>query len=64
MTDKHQRQWHVEEPTDREVQEAIRYLEPDPICRELEEDGGRLVISISIVILLLGALGFVWLYRL
>lgn len=63
MGKKQQPKRHLADATEREVYEAIRYLELDPTCREPEEDD-RLVIWISVLILLLGGLGFVWLYRL
>jgi hypothetical protein len=60
MAKKHESKWNIEDLTDPDIYEAIRYLEPDPKC---QKDDSSFVICITIVILLLGCLGFMWLVR-
>jgi len=54
--------WNIECPSDPEIYDAIRYLEPDPICRNEQKDDTAFVICVAVVILLLGCVGFVWLW--
>lgn len=63
MPMKHETKWNFEELTDTEIYEVIRYLEPDPVCDEEQNEGATFVICISLFILLLGCVGFTWLYR-
>jgi hypothetical protein len=72
MAKKHESKWNIEDLTDREICDAIRYLEPGtrstnvaPAPRstnEEQDDVAALVISIIFVILMAG-LGFILLYR-
>ena len=48
--------------SDPEIYDAIRYLEPDPICRNSQKEDTAFVICVAVIILLLGCLGFVWLW--
>jgi len=61
MSKKHESKWNIEDLTDPEIYDAIRYLEPEPICRKQEKDDTAFVICFCVVILLLGCLGFIWL---
>jgi hypothetical protein len=55
--------WNIEDLTNAQIWDAIRYLEPgDPMCRH-QNEAAALAISISLFILLLGAVALVWLYR-
>ena len=62
MAKKRASKWNFEDLTDPEIYNAIRYLEPDPICRKQQKDDTAFVICFVIVIALLGSLGFIWLY--
>ena len=62
MSKKQESKWNIEELSEPEIYDAIRYLEPDPIYRKQQEDETAFVIGVTIVILLLGCLGFMWLY--
>ena len=61
MSKKHESKWNIEDLSDLDIYNAIRYLEPDPIFRK-QKDETAFVISVTVVILLLGCLGFMWLY--
>jgi hypothetical protein len=71
--------WNIEYLSDPEIYDAIRYLEPDPICRNAQYDAIRylepdpicrnaqkedtaFVVCVAVIILVLGFLGFVWLW--
>ena len=62
MSKKQESKWNIEELSDPDIYDAIRYLEPDPICRNQQKDETAFVICATVVILLLGCLGFMWLY--
>lgn len=62
MAKKHESKWNIEEMTDPDIYDAILYLEPDPQYREQHNDDTAFVICLCVVILLLGLLGFAWLY--
>jgi hypothetical protein len=62
MSKKQESKWNIEEISDPDIYDAIRYLEPDPICRKQQKDETAFVICATVVILLLGCLGFMWLY--
>jgi hypothetical protein len=58
---------NIEDLTDTEIFDAIRYLEPDPkSTKEMGEDDREkdngVVICVCLYIALLGCLAFVWLY--
>ena len=66
MSKKHELKRNIEEVNDAEVYDAIRYLEFEP-TRSVEHNRGSsedtaFAISVTVVILLLGCLGFMWLY--
>jgi len=67
MLTNHEPDRNIEDLTDTEIYDAIRYLEPDPIsAKEIrgddrEKDNG-VVICVCLYIALLGCLAFVWLY--
>jgi hypothetical protein len=62
MSKKEESKWNIEELSDPDIYDAIRYLEPDPLRRKQHKDETAFVIGVTLVILLLGCLGFVWLY--
>ena len=62
MPKKQDSKWNIDELSDPDIYGAIRYLEPDPMRRTQQEDETAFVIGVTIVILLLGCLGFAWLY--
>ena len=63
MSNKRESKWNIEDLTESEIYDALRYLEPRPrITNEEQADTAALVISIIFVILIVG-LGFVLLYR-
>jgi hypothetical protein len=67
MLTNHEPDRNIEDLTDTEMYDAIRYLEPAPQCAkemgadDLEKDNG-VVICVCLYIALLGCLAFVWLY--
>jgi hypothetical protein len=61
MAKKHESKWNIEELTDPDIYDAIRYLEPDPIRRKQQKEDTAFVICVTVIILLLGCVGFVWL---
>jgi len=61
MAKKHESKWNIEDLTDPDIYDAIRYLEPDPICRNEQKGDSTFVICVTLVILMLGCLGFMWL---
>ena len=60
MPRKQEPKWNIEELTDAEIYDAIRDLEPDPACPKQLDDSTAYVICVSLFILLLGCLGFIW----
>ena len=67
MLTNHEPDRNVEDLTDTEIYDAIRYLEPDPkSANEMGEDDREkdngVVICVSLYIALLGCLAFIWLY--
>ena len=54
--------WNIEEMTDPDIFDAIRYLEPDRASANEQSNDAAFVICATIVILLLGCLGLMWLY--
>ena len=68
MLTNHEPDRNIEDLTDTEMHDAIRYLEPAPKnAKETDEDGREkdngVVICVFLYIALLGCLAFVWLYR-
>jgi len=62
MARSHESKWNIEDLTDPEIYDAIRYLEPNSTSGIEENDDSGLVICISFLILLLGCLGVMLLY--
>ena len=62
MAKKHDSKWNIEDLTDPEIYDAIRYLEPNSASWSEENDDSGLVICISLLILSLGCLGVMLLY--
>jgi hypothetical protein len=67
MLTNHEPDRNIEDLTDTEIYDAIRYLEPGPkSAKEMDEDDREkdngVVICVSLYIALLGCLAFVWLY--
>jgi hypothetical protein len=62
MAKKHESNWNLDEMTDPDIYDAIVYLQPDPQYRKLHNDDTAFVICFCVVILLLGLLGFIFLY--
>jgi hypothetical protein len=62
MAKKHESKWNIEDLTDREIYDAIRYLEPTSLRGTKESEDSSVVICVSIVMLLLGCFGVILLY--
>ena len=62
MPKKQESKWNIEEMTDPDIFDAIRYLEPDRAGAGEQNNEAAFVICVTIVILLLGCLGLMWLY--
>jgi len=62
MAQKHESKCNIDDLTDPEIYDAIRYLEPNSTSGIEENDDSGLVICISFLILLLGCLGVMLLY--
>jgi hypothetical protein len=62
MAKKHEPKRNIEEMSDPDIYDAILYLEPDPRCLKQRNDDTAFVIGLCAVILLLGLLGFIFLY--
>ena len=59
--------WNIDDLTDTEIYAAIRYLEADPSTEDKQDANDQdkdkgVVICVSLNILLLGCLAFVWFY--
>jgi hypothetical protein len=52
----------VKHMTAGQIASAIRYLDPDPGSERSGKDRTALVIGFSLLILLIGALAFIWLF--
>lgn len=62
MAKKHESKWNVEDVTDPEVYDAIRYLEAISTNGGEKDGDFGLVICVSFLILLLGCFGVMLLY--
>ena len=62
MAKKHVSKRNIEDLSDAEIYDAIRYLEPNSTSGIEEDDDSDLVICISVLILLLGCLGVMLFY--
>jgi hypothetical protein len=57
MAKKHNSKWNIEDLTDPEIYDAIRYLEPNSTSGTEENDHPGVVICVSLLTLLLWCLG-------
>jgi hypothetical protein len=62
MAKKPESKWNIEDLTDPEIYEAIRYLEAEQATANEQNDDTAFVLCFCVVILLLGFLGFMSLY--
>jgi hypothetical protein len=62
MAKKYESKWNIEDLTDPEIYEAIRYLEPQQPTANQQNDETAFVICFCVVILVLGFLGLTCLY--
>ena len=62
MEKKHESKWNIEDLTDPEIYDAIRYLEPNSRSGTQENVDSGVVICVSLLILGLGCLGVMLLY--
>ena len=62
MAKKHESKWNLEDLSDPDIYDAIRYLEPEQTVANERNDDTTFVICFCAVILLLGLLGFMFLY--
>ena len=71
MREKHELRASVEHITDEDIKTAIHYLDPDRIDernldhsteRSVEDTGAALAICVSLLVLLVGGLVYIWLY--
>jgi hypothetical protein len=62
MAKKYESKSNIENLTDAELYAAIRDLDPDRKSATALDDNAIFLICISLWILLLGCLGFIWLY--
>jgi hypothetical protein len=60
MTKKELSKWNIEQVNDREIYDAIRYLEPDHETRNEHNDTAAWVIFVAVVILWLVCLWHFW----
>jgi hypothetical protein len=63
MAKRHESKWNIEEMSDPDIYDAILYLEPDPEYRKQSNDETAFMIGFSVIILVLGLLGFMCLYN-
>ena len=59
--------WNIDDLTDDEIYDAIRYLDPDPRTEDKQDADDQdkdnsVVICVCLYILVLGGLAFVWFY--
>ena len=62
MAKKYESKGNIENLTDAEIYAAIRDLEPDSRNVNELDDDAVFLICVSLLIMLLGFLGFIWLY--
>ncbi len=70
MARKEESKWNIEYLSNEEMYALIRYLEPDSPTRQKSESEGTgsvnedtvFIICVSLVLLALGCMAFVWLY--
>ena len=62
MAKKYESKWNIDKLTNADIYAAIRDLKRDPRSATALDDNAIFLICISLWILLLGFLGFIWLY--
>ena len=62
MAEKYEPEWKTENLTDAEIYAAIRDLEPDSRNVNEPDNDAVFLICVSLLIMLLGFLGLIWLY--
>jgi hypothetical protein len=62
MAEKHELNWNLEDLTEDEIYSTIRYLDPNPGSTSEENVDSGFVICVSLWIVLLACLGFMWVY--
>ena len=62
MAKKYESKWNIEDLSDPDIYDAIRYLEPEQTTANEQNDDTAFVICFCVVILLLGLSGFICLY--
>ena len=62
MAKKHESKWKIEDLSDPDIYDAIRYLELNSTSGPERNDDSGVVICVSLLILLLGCLGVMLLY--
>ena len=62
MAKKPESKWNIEDLSDLDIYDTIRYLEPDQISGKQQKEDTAFAICVTVVILLLGCIGFVWLW--
>jgi hypothetical protein len=67
MAEKHESNWNVEDLTDAEIYDAIRYLDPnrrdaDELVADDQDKDDGVVICVCLYVLLAGCLSFMWFY--
>ena len=63
MSSERESKWNLEELTDTEIHAAIRYLDPDTEGGDEQHDAATFVLGITLLMLLLGGMGIIWLYQ-
>jgi hypothetical protein len=62
MARKYESKWNIEHLTDAEISAAIGYLEPPPKSNNEVDDTPVVVICVTVAILLLAYVGYLWLH--
>jgi hypothetical protein len=63
MPRKQESKWNLEDLTEAEICAAIRYLDPDPTPETNgENNSAPFVVCVSLLVLLLGCIAFIWIY--
>ena len=62
MQEEHELRPSIEHIPDEEVTSAIRYLDPDVRHEKQPDTSAALVICISLIVLFVGALAYIWVY--
>jgi hypothetical protein len=62
MAKKHESKWNIEDLSDAEIDDAIRYLETELSSTTEQDNDHGVVICVCLYILLFGCLAFFWFY--